>query len=47
MSLVKINPQNELADIISEPSVELNSFRVIIQIVLVIFVQRVGQEWGA
>ena len=47
MALAKINPPNELGDMIPDPSVELNSFRVIIQIVLVIFVQRVEQEWGA
>ena len=46
MALVKKNPQNELADIIPEPSAEINSFRVIIQIVLVILVQKVGQAWG-
>jgi hypothetical protein len=33
MALVKIIPLNELGDIISEPCVELNNFRVIIQIV--------------
>ena len=33
MALVKIIPLNELRDIISEPCVELNSFREINQIV--------------
>ena len=35
MALAKINPQNELANIIPEPSVELNRFRAIIQIVFI------------
>ena len=38
MALVKTNPQNELGDIISEPCVELNRFRVINQIGFFIFV---------
>ena len=33
MALAKINPQNELEDIISDPHEKLNSFRRIIQIV--------------
>ena len=41
MALVRRNPQNELADIIPEPSVELHSCRVITRIVSVMFVQTV------
>jgi hypothetical protein len=40
MALVKIKPQNELGDIISEFSVKFNRFRII-QIGFFIFVQRV------
>ena len=29
-ALVKINPQNELGDIISDPCVKLNRFRVVV-----------------
>jgi hypothetical protein len=45
MGLVKTNPQNELGDIISEPCVNFNRFRVIIQVGFFIVVQRVVQEW--
>ena len=44
MALAQINPQNELGDAISEPCVELNSFRVTNQFVFS-FLFRVVQEW--
>ena len=37
MALANVNPQNELADIISEPSAKLHSFKVITKIVSGIF----------
>ena len=45
MALVKTNPQNEFGDIISEPCVKFNPFRVVIPIGFYILVERVVQEW--
>ena len=45
MALANVNPQNELADIISEPSANLHSFKVIICF-SVIFVQTAVKKRG-
>ena len=45
MALAKINPQNELGDIISKPWGEFNTFQVINHKVFIIFAQRVAKKW--